>query len=962
MHSRSKTTFFSLVAALLAVVLLQPAAAGPIDIPKKLSWVAEAEDPPAVMRAIGANPQKLPVEFVERLKHVLDDGSLQVMVALNRRDTEVERFVRANTRWVHWYGDGPRFLGRVTPDQFQVLLESDFVDFVEPDYIVTNFMAESTVDVRARGTGDGSGVWSFDPAGGPKGALHSDIPDVSVDAATGKGVVVAITDSGIDKTFRDFGGWDCTPGPYQPCQSRIVRAVTTEHLITGVSDPAPFLPTTEAASGHGSHVAGTIAGNGYYTRDGDRDARYGGDQYVFGMAPQASLISVKNGDSQSAGLSTDALQWQLEHAQELGIKVSSNSWGCLGGCTLNPNSVIYQIFRELYAAGVVTVFAAGNDDGGPDGAALSGYSQSPFVVGVAAYDDANDTLASFSSRGSSTAPLPDPATWTPESEPPVGHRRPDVAAPGVNIWSAGTLTGGTSSITPRVATNDVTGGQNVCCTVPYRSMSGTSMAAPHVAGAAALLRSVCSSSPPIDVMRALFVAADEAKVKVGSRTAQPYEVGYGAINVRAAVDWLRTQQSCGGTGGGDPTPTESPSESPSAIPTECPSSEPATSTRYYFHSPSGLGNIDGLQSLTTFDTSAPTSEAASEYFDVPFLGNGGLQGPYDPSWKGQITGTIGQLDVDFWTFADVGGVLGTAVFDIYLRTRETGDPATTNQDYFVGRISHSVEAAPQNVKASFTTLSDGTTLLSSLPLSGLDINVTIRPVPVNGAGASILYDSTDYQSGFSIEGGSQNGSGDCESPSPTPTVQSTSLNFADDSATAGQYSDEVAVAATLTDEDGAPIADSEVVFELEGGGGAQTWSAVTGADGVADSTTSLDADPGSYTLTARYAGEAETYEGSADVTGFAIEKDDSLSTLAVTGKGSKRSLSATLADADSGSGLAGETFEFFADGRSIGTATTNDDGLATMEIPPKYRNGHTAFEAVFAGNDYYLRSSDRRQT
>ena len=342
----------------------------------------------------------------------------------------------------------------------------------------------------------------------------------------------------------------CTAGPYMPCNSRIVKTVVTEHLIGGFPDPSGSFPTTEAASGHGTHVAGTVGGNAYYGRDGDDDpARYGADGYNFGVAPESNLISVKNGDSQSAGLSSFGLQWQLDHAAEYGIRVSSNSWGCLGGCSFNGSSATAQLFRDLYQAGVLVVFASGNDAGGPDGARLSGNSQSPYVLGVAAYDDVNHQLADFSSRGQAAAPLPDPATWTPESEPANGYRRPDIAAPGVSIWSARTLTGGTTTIIPRVNLNDPLGGGSGGF-VPYAQISGTSMAAPHVSGAAALLFAACPQAEVLDVMRALMTGANAGLVTKtgGGAVAEPFEVGYGALDARSGVDSLLSQPVCGGSG------------------------------------------------------------------------------------------------------------------------------------------------------------------------------------------------------------------------------------------------------------------------------------------------------------------------------------------------------------------------------------------------------------------------------
>lgn len=423
---RFATSRAALLACFALIAFSAPAAAAQADgyepsTAAASEWLAGASDQDAVLEAVTANSHKLPVEFEERLKWADSDGTLQVMVTLHRRDGAVERVIKTNTSKLAWYGDDPRFLARVSPDQLGTLLHARVVVFVEPDYPVTNFMSAAAMDVRARSTDD-TGVYTFDATGGPMGALVSNVSGLTPEQVTGDGVRVAITDSGIDKTHRDFGGFDCEAGPYHPCESRVAHAAATEHLIGFETFDA--LPTTEAASGHGTHVAGTIAGNGYYTRDDEPDAaRYGGDGYVIGIAPNADLVSVKNGDSQSAGFSTAALQWQLDHAAELGIRVSSNSWGCLSGCSFNPNSVTSQVVRDLYLAGVVTTFAVGNDGGGPDGSEFSGYAQSPYVLGVAAYNDENDRLASFSSRGKAGEPMPDPESWSAQSEPESGYRQ-----------------------------------------------------------------------------------------------------------------------------------------------------------------------------------------------------------------------------------------------------------------------------------------------------------------------------------------------------------------------------------------------------------------------------------------------------------------------------------------------------------------------------------------------------------
>lgn len=771
---RLGAALFALV--LVAGVAVSPAGAEPraarsaFDVDPVRSWAASSSDPAAVMEALDAHRDKLPAEFVGRLKHSRR-GLLRVMVAVAERNPSIEASVAGATTWVKWYFDNPRFYAAVTPDQLRMLLGSDVVTFVEPDVRLTYFMSASTIDIHARSlAGDGTGVWSFDPAAGPRGALRSDIPGLTVEQATGKGVTVAITDSGIDRTHRDFGGWDCQPGPYTPCQSRIVRAVTTEHLIGG-TDPGDLAPTTELGSGHGSHVAGTVAGNGYYGRDGGKDAAmYGADGIPFGVAPEASLIMTKNGDTLWAGMSQFALEWQLENAQKYGIRVSSNSWGCLGGCSFNGGSATGRLFKDMYNAGIVTVFAAGNDGGTNDGAKFSGYAQSPYVLGVAAYKNEDHRLASFSSRGSDNS-LPDAATWTPESEPVNGERRPDVAAPGVDIWSARTLTGGAASGVPRVSTADVVGGRG-CCIRDYAIMSGTSMATPHVAGVAALAFSACPTSTPLDVMRAIKASAETDILKTaGSATAEPFEVGYGGLEARAAVDWLLARNCDSNTsGGGEPEPTETATASPTASPSESPTGTPTGGTTYYFHSPTGIGNADRTTTANShFDTSPPTDTGASTFYDLP-ANSGAPQAIYDPYWTGSVAERIERLDVRFWQRAPAANALGEVNYLVWVWVGNTRYELPT----LTAKVPPTIGNATGLVEGSFTTMLDAND--QEIPLSidpaGQPVTITIAGI-VDETGGYIQYDSVAKPAGFTVNAGAVE-TDPTESPTSDPSTTPTS--------------------------------------------------------------------------------------------------------------------------------------------------------------------------------------------
>jgi serine protease AprX len=195
---------------------------------------------------------------------------------------------------------------------------------------------------------------------------------------------------------------------------------------------------------HGTHTIGTLIG------DDGRGNR-------IGMAPQAHWIGCRNMDRGIGSPATysECYQWFIAPTRIDGTDadpdrapdVINNSWSCTPdeGCT-DPG-VLVAVVRNVRAAGILSVNAAGNS--GPDCGSINEpsaiYAQS-WTVGAT---QADDTIASFSSRG--------PVTIDGRS-----RRKPDVAAPGEDIRSS------------------VPGGA-------YIRLSGTSMAAPHAAGLAALL-------------------------------------------------------------------------------------------------------------------------------------------------------------------------------------------------------------------------------------------------------------------------------------------------------------------------------------------------------------------------------------------------------------------------------------------------------------------------------------------
>jgi len=234
--------------------------------------------------------------------------------------------------------------------------------------------------------------------------------------------------------------------------------------------------------GHGTHTAGTAVGRG-----------------GIGVAPGAQWIGVKvlNG----AGYGYDSwihagFQWLLAPGGDPGKApdVVNCSWS-----SSNGNLTTFRAdLRALRAAGILPVFANGNYGPAAESVGSPASLAEAFAVGAV---DSYDEVASFSSRG--------PSPW--------GEVRPHVAAPGVNVRSS--LPGGL-----------------------YGVNNGTSMAAPHVAGIAALLRSV---SPTLSITRAAFIITSTA-VPLGDPIPNN-DTGWGRVDGFAAVAALANPGFISGT-------------------------------------------------------------------------------------------------------------------------------------------------------------------------------------------------------------------------------------------------------------------------------------------------------------------------------------------------------------------------------------------------------------------------------
>ncbi len=269
----------------------------------------------------------------------------------------------------------------------------------------------------------------------------------------GNGIVVAVVDTGVDLDHPDL-------------QANLVTGKT---FVSGTSTP-------DDDNGHGSHVAGVVAG-------------VGGNGGIIGVAPRAKIMPIKVLDYGGSGTifgTAEGIRWAADH----GARIINMSFG-----GVNYSSTLVDAIR--YASnsrGALLVAAGGNC--GDESYFLNGcsYEDQPVypanlssVMAVASTDE-NDNQSSFSNQGNYI----------------------DIAAPGSNIYSAYRAGG-------------------------YRIMSGTSMASPHVAGLAALIWSQDTSLTNSQVGTKIKNTANDL-----GTLGWDSKFGYGRINATAAMGLLQT--------------------------------------------------------------------------------------------------------------------------------------------------------------------------------------------------------------------------------------------------------------------------------------------------------------------------------------------------------------------------------------------------------------------------------------
>ena len=351
--------------------------------------------------------------------------------------------------------------------------------------------------------------------------------------------------------------------------------------------------------------------------------------------------------------------------------------------------------------------------------------------------------------------------------------------------------------------------------------------------------------------------------------------------------------------------------------------------------------------------------------------NEGLSVDVDPSGRSVVvTGQIGTRTLDFGTvaYSTASGEelwadrYGYSDYELELGRHVTMDP--DGQTVYVTGISSKSPPRVQNIvlvasDADLLTIaydvSTGTKQWLARYNPTETAFVSSRDVAISLDGSRLVTAATIDDQNWDSDG-DDNDAGliayDLGAPSAPPQGEPTSLAFTGPNS--GQYSDETTVAARLLDADGDPIPGAEVAFDFQ----EASATVFTDDDGVASYTTTLTSAPGSYPVTATFAGESEFYAASSGASSFAIEREDSAVTVHEVATSKKdRQLWATLTESDEGRGLAGMTIDFYADTDWLGSATTDDTGVARFTLAARYRASRWTFGASFAGDGYYLASN-----
>ena len=330
---------------------------------------------------------------------------------------------------------------------------------------------------------------------------------------SGRGITIAINDSGVDGTHQDLTYNVTNPAAGKTVQNVImnmndkdglvVRSNTLGNVFEGIIPPSYLegQPDSDTNGGHGTHVASIAAGTGLAS----------GGLYA-GVAPGASILGIGSGGGLFVLGQVAAFDYILTNQLVYNIRVVNNSWGN-SATDYDPEHPVNIASKALHDNNIVVVFANGND--GPAPNTQNRWTPWPWVI-TAGASTKDGRLASFSSRGIFQSSTVHPTILTPGTGGGAGNTSAIIAA--------------------RSRTNLVANGLDADLEIPtnflpnYTQISGTSMAAPHLSGIVANILEANRNLTPDEVRDVLVRTATPLA------TYDEFEAGAGLANVHAAVD------------------------------------------------------------------------------------------------------------------------------------------------------------------------------------------------------------------------------------------------------------------------------------------------------------------------------------------------------------------------------------------------------------------------------------------
>ena len=312
---------------------------------------------------------------------------------------------------------------------------------------------------------------------------------------TGKGVTVAVVDSGCDASHPDLADHVTHNVKLYSAEYLNIPPDSSNTVVVPI-EKGPY-QNTDLGSGHGTHVAGIIAADGHTAPE------------RIGVAPDANLVCYSIGEVLFTTAVVTAYDHLLDQPLLWGVTVVNNSWGN-SFQQFDERAPVNVATRAVSNLGVNVFFAAGNSGRTNAEMSLNPFSQAPWVTSVAA-EDVSHQRGDFSSNGlkydNSKASTIGAGGHTVFTGDRIGIYHPDVTTPGVAISSTCDTAGSPAVIGP--------------CPPPNygnATASGTSMASPHVAGAAAVLLQANPSLSVNQVRNALQATAKPVTDAAGARS------------------------------------------------------------------------------------------------------------------------------------------------------------------------------------------------------------------------------------------------------------------------------------------------------------------------------------------------------------------------------------------------------------------------------------------------------------